>query len=254
MESTQIIALSREAALRRQMDVVANNIANMNTTGFKGEQMMFVQHLVRSKGGNGLTTPTLAYVRDIATMTDMHEGALKTTGNPLDVAITGGPGFFVVQTPQGQQHYTRNGRFQLDKTGKLVTAEGDAVLSTNNQPIYFAPTDERIAIASDGTISTNNGTTNNNNSIAQLQVVKFANPQRLKHMGGAQFSTNSNNPPQAVTNVHIVQGALEGSNVQPIYEMARMIDVHRTYDAVRQFIDREDSRERNMIQVMGQTA
>ena len=128
------------------------------------------------------------------------------------------------------------------------------MLSTNGQPIYFSPTDQKIVIASDGTISTNSGVPNNNNVIAQLQVVNFAKPQALKHASGSQFVADSSNQPQPMTNVHVVQGALENSNVQPIIEMARMIDVHRTYDTVRQFIDREDSREQNMIQTYGQSA
>lgn len=247
MESTQIIALSREAALRRQMDVVANNIANMNTTGFKGEKMMFVQHIVKSKGGDNLITPKLAYVRDIATMTDMNEGALETTGNPLDVAIAGKDGFFVVNTPQGQR-YTRNGHFQLDNTGQLVTQQGDPVLSTNGQPIIFAPTDEKISISADGTVSTNNG------ALGQLQVVTFNNPQTLKRTSGSQFIADANTTPTPVAQVHVVQGALENSNIQPIFEMADMIQVHRSYDAVRRFIDRQDQQERNMIQTMAQTA
>lgn len=247
METTSIIALSRQATLRRQMDVVANNIANMNTTGFKGEKMMFVQHVVRSEGGDGLLSPKLAYVRDIATMTDMNEGALETTGNPLDVAIAGGEGFFVVQTDQGER-YTRNGRFQLDDGGQLVTQEGNPVLSTNGQPIIFAPTDDDISISGDGTISTNNG------DLGQIQTVGFENPQALERTTGSQFIAGVDNPPQPLDEVEIVQGALEGANVQPIFEMAEMIKLHRAYDSVKKFVEREDERQRNMIREMARSA
>ena len=113
MENTSFIALSRQSALRRQMDVVANNVANMNTAGFKGERMMFVEHLVKSKGGEKILGDRLSYVRDISTMRDLSDGPLEKTGNPLDLAITG-DGYFMVQTDVGNQ-YTRNGRFQLDE-------------------------------------------------------------------------------------------------------------------------------------------
>jgi flagellar basal-body rod protein FlgF len=246
METTSIIALSRQAALRRQMDVVANNIANMNTTGFKGEKMMFVEHVVKSKGGDSLISPKLAYVRDIATMTDMNEGALETTGNPLDLALAG-DGFFAVQTDQGER-YTRNGRFQLDDGGQLVTQQGNPVLSTNGEPIIFAPTDDNISVSSDGTISTNNGV------LGQLQVVSFDSPQALQRTSGAQFVADQDNPPQALDEVEVVQGALENANVQPIFEMSEMINLHRSYDAVRRFIDKEDERQRNMIREMARSA
>ncbi len=109
METTTLIALSRQGGLRRQLDVVANNIANMNTTGFKGERMMFVEHLVKSQESGKLLGTKLSFARDIATMLDVSEGPMETTGNPLDLAITG-EGYFVIQTENGER-YTRNGRF-----------------------------------------------------------------------------------------------------------------------------------------------
>jgi flagellar basal-body rod protein FlgF len=119
METTSLISLSRQAGLRRQMEVVANNIANMNTVGFKGEHMMFVDHMIRSRGGEKVYPQKIHFVRNIATFRNVQEGGITQTHNALDVAIAG-RGFFVVQTPQGER-YTRNGRFQLDQTGQLVT-------------------------------------------------------------------------------------------------------------------------------------
>ena len=115
METSTLIALSRQGGLRRQMDIVANNLANMNTTGFKGEKMMFVEHLVRSRGDGRQSRPKLAFARDIATFRDVTEGPLEKTGNPLDMAVSG-EGFFVIQAGQGNS-YTRNGRFKLDDGG-----------------------------------------------------------------------------------------------------------------------------------------
>ncbi len=226
------------------MDIVAHNIANMNTVGFKGEDMMFVEHLVKSRGGEQLLGAKLAYARDISTMTNFSEGPIETTGNPLDLAITG-DGFFVVQTQDGER-YTRNGRFKLDETGQLVNQNGQPVLSGGGQPFVFAPEDTQITVSRDGTISTNNG------NLGKIKLVRFENPQLLKRSAGGLYSSEA--APIDVEQPAIAQGMLEGSNVQPIFEMAKMIEVHRTYESVRTFIEREDDRMRNMIREMARTA
>ncbi|MGJ3258645.1 MAG: flagellar basal-body rod protein FlgF [Rhodospirillales bacterium] len=246
MENTTYVALSRQATLRRQMDVVANNLANMSTHGYKSGQMMFVEHLTKSKGGESLLTPKLAYVRDIATMTDTKPGAIESTGNPLDIAIQG-EGYFVVQTPEGE-HYTRNGRLQLDNTGQLVNQLGQPVLADGGAPLIFAPEDTEIVISKDGTVSTNNG------ELGKLRVVRFDNDQLLDRTSGAQFTTTEDNPAQDVEDPTVLQGAVEGSNVEPILEMANMISVHRAYDSVKSFIEREDERQRSMIREMAGTS
>lgn len=239
MENTSYIALSRQSGLRRQMNVVANNLANMSTHGYKAGQMMFVEHLTKSKGGDNLLTPKMAYVRDIATMTDTKPGALETTGNPLDLAIQG-EGFMVVQTPEGER-YTRNGRLQLDNGGQLVNQLGQPVLAQGGAPLIFAPEDTEIVVSRDGTVSTNNG------ELGKLRIVRFENDQKLDRTSGAQFTTTEDNPAEDIIQPEIVQGAVEGSNVQPILEMANMISVHRAYDGVKSFIEREDERQRTMI-------
>lgn len=246
MENTTYVALSRQATLRRQMDVVANNLANMSTHGYKSGQMMFVEHLTKSKGGESLLTPKLAYVRDIATMTDTKPGAIESTGNPLDIAIQG-EGYFVIQTPEGER-YTRNGRLQLDNTGQLVNQLGQPVLADGGAPLIFAPEDTEIVISKDGTVSTNNG------ELGKLRVVRFDNDQRLDRTSGAQFTTAEENPAQDVDDPTVLQGAVEGSNVEPILEMANMISVHRAYDSVKSFIEREDERQRSMIRDMAGTS
>lgn len=246
MENTSYVALSRQGALRRQMDVVANNLANMSTHGFKGGSMMFVEHLVKSKGGENPISPRLAFTRDIATMLNTAPGALETTGNPLDIAIQG-EGYFALQTPDGES-YTRNGRFQLDNTGQLVNQLGQAVLADGGAPVVFAPEDTEIVISRDGTISTNNG------ELGKLRVVSFENEQRLERISGAQFTSPDDNPPQDIENPDVLQGAVEGSNVEPIVEMSRMIEIHRTYDGVRNFMEREDERQRSMIRDLASTS
>jgi len=244
METSTYIALSRQGGLRRQMDIVAHNIANMNTAGFKGEDMMFVEHLVKSRGGEKLLGNKLAYARDIATLINFSEGPMEKTGNPLDLAITG-DGYFVVRTPQGER-YTRNGRLKLDEGGQLVNQAGQPVLSSAGQPFILAPEDTEITVSRDGSISTNNG------KLGKLKLVRFENPQQLKRSAGSLYASES--PPIDVAQPSITQGMLEGSNVQPIFEMAKMIDIHRTYDNVRSFLEREDERMRNMIREMARTA
>jgi len=237
MEATSYIALSRQSGLRRQLDIVANNLANMSTSGFKGEKMMFVEHLTRSKGGHQPIAEKVAYVRDIATVRDFSKGPMESTGNPFDLAIAS-DGYFIVQTDQGNQ-YTRNGRFQLDQGGQLVNQQGHPVLADGGQPIFFAPGDKNISVSRDGTVATDNG------DIGKLSLVTFENPQQLRPGAGGLFSTEA--VAQPVENPDIQQGMLEGSNVLPIIEMTRMIDVHRTYDSVKSLIEREDDRQRQMI-------
>ncbi len=128
----------------------------------------------------------------------------------------------------------------------MVNQNGEPVLSIGGQPFFLSPEDTEISISKDGTMSTNNG------DLGQIRVVTFDNQQVLERSAAGLFSSEA--PPKDVQETEIVQGMLEGSNVQPIFEMARMIDIHRTYDGVRSFIEREDERIRNMIRQMGQAA
>jgi flagellar basal-body rod protein FlgF len=243
METTSLITLSRQAGLRRQMEVVANNIANMNTIGFKGEHMMFVDHLVRGRGGEKPFPEKIHFVHDIATFRNGVEGEINQTSNALDVALAG-QGYFVVQTPEGER-YTRNGRFQLDQTGQLVTQEGFAVL-TEGGSIVLGPRDASINIARDGTVATESGT------LGKLRIVSFENDAALRQVGNTLFRTDE--APRAVERPNVVQGALESSNVQPIVEITRMIEVQRAYESVARFLDREDERVRSLIREVGQAA
>ena len=244
MENSVFVALSRVDALKRQMSVIANNLANMNTTGFKGEKMMFVEHLVKSRGGDRLIPVKLAYARDVAQITDISDGPIQTTGNRLDVAIKK-EGYFVVETTNGPR-YTRNGRFETNDQNQLVNQQGFPVQSDAGAPLVFGPEDTEIIIASDGTVSTNNG------DLGRIRLVKFENPQNLQKETGGLLSTDDN--PEDVETPGLIQGALEGSNVEPITEMSKMIETHRAFDSVRRFIDREDQRQRKMIEQLAPRA
>lgn len=237
MESTSIIALSRQGALRREMAAIANNIANMDTTGYKAERVLFVDHLRRSRSADSIGDQRHAYVRDYASFRDVSEGNMRQTGNPLDLAIQE-DGFLVVDTESGER-YTRGGNLRLDSGGQLVTNHGDPVLTDAGAPVFFAPEDTQINIAGDGTISTENGV------LGKLRLVRFANLQNMERTAGGYYTTDQ--PPQNVENPKIAQGMLEGSNIEPILEMTRMIDVSRQYQSTQKMIEREDERMRTMI-------
>lgn len=238
MENTGFIAMSRQGALRRNMDVIANNIANMNTTAYKAEEMMFIDHVIKSKGGHSVFGDKLSYVRDIATRIDLSEGPLKSTGNPLDIAVRGNS-FLAVQTVEGER-YTRNGRLELDSGGQLVNEAGQPILSDGGTPVFFAPEDTDITFSKDGTISTNNGV------VGRLRVVSFENPQNLSRLPGGLYESET--PPIDAVERDVVQGMLEGSNINGVVEMTNMIDVHRSYDRIRKITDDEDKRIKKMME------
>ena len=241
METSAYIALSRQTALRRQMAVVANNLANMNTPAFKGQNMMFVEHVVKSQGSESFMPTKLSYTRDVSQYTNLSEGPALPTGNKLDVAIKG-DGYFVFESPD-QELYSRNGRFQLDNDGQLVNQQGFPVLSDAGAPLIFGPTDTEITISRDGTVSTNNG------DLGRIRIVMFEDEQRLKREAGGLYT--SEQEPEDEEAPTLVQGALEGSNVEPILELTKMIETHRAFESTRKLIDREDSRQKQMIQKLG---
>jgi len=240
MENTLYIALSRQSAIRREMSVIANNMANMNTTAYKGEKMMFVDHLVKSKGGERLLPQKLAYVRDVAQYQNFKEGSINQTHNDLDLALHG-DGFFVLETPQGTR-YTRNGHFQLNEEGQLITSNGHPVLSDAGQPFFFTPNESQIDISRDGTVSTSNG------PIGKLDIVTFENKQRLQKEPNGHYVTSEEATP--VESPHVIQGSLEGSNINPIIEMTKMIESQRAYTSIKSFIDKEDQRMRKVADLI----
>ena len=238
METTSYIALSRQGALRREMSTIANNLANMNTTSYKGERMMFVDHLTRSKSGDFIADQRLSFTRDVASYRDVAAGPIEQTGNPLDLAIHG-DGYFVIQAQDGTQQYTRNGNFRLDSGGQLVTQTGLPVLTDAGTPIFFAPEDTNITITGNGNVSSENG------QIGKIQVVSFDNPQNLQRTANGMYTTDQ--PPLPMDQPQVAQHALERSNVEGVLEMTRMIEVSRSYKSVQSFLDKEDERIRKAI-------
>ena len=183
MQNAILVGLSRQVALGRELDVVANNIANMDTTGYKADGSLFEEYL-NSAARAGGTGARVSFVVDRGIWHDMGQGPVAKTGNPLDLAIDGNA-FLVVQTPRGER-YTRNGALQINAAGQLVTGEGDPVIGDSG-PITFQPNDRQVSISRDGTISVREGTSNVDSQRGKLRLVTFANLQLLQKDGGSTF-------------------------------------------------------------------
>jgi len=253
MENSLLVGLSRQMALSHELDIISNNIANVDTTGFKADNASF-QEFLKTGARNGDfqgNDKRISFVLDRATWTDMSPGALQRTGNPLDLAIDG-KGFFVVQTPQGQQRYTRNGSFSINATGQLVTSEGDQVVG-NAGPITFQINDHDINISSAGIITVREGAGIADSPRGQLQMASFDQPQRLQKAGTSQFiAPNGVTPNPLPANTRVVQGALEKSNVHPITSMTRMIEITRNYSDIAAILQQQDSQRRSALQQLSQ--
>ncbi len=222
MDNSIYVALSRQLAQFRDLEVTANNLANVSTTGYQGEKVTFDDYLVRQKDGN-----KIAFANDIRSYRDITQGAFKATGNELDAAIQG-PGFFSVQTPQGVR-YTRNGSFTLNADGELMTAEGYKVLDTGNQPVALDTQSGPIRITENGSIIV--GT----NEVTQLNIVEFADKDDLNREGSNLFSTQQAALPAERSSVK--SGVLESSNVQPVMELTHLTKLSRSVDSTAKFIE-----------------
>ncbi len=222
--------------LRREMDVIANNLANMNTIGYKEETPVFEEFIMPTAKQDSADS-TLSFVNDIGMYRNMADGGLTTTDNALDFALSGA-GYFQVENEDGT-FYTRNGHFQLNAQGQLSTPNGDLVLSDGGAPISFTADDGAIVVASDGTISTDNG------QRGKLAVVTFENPREMRKIGSNLLQTGEEGQPAKATAV--VQGALEASNVNAIEQMTSMIEVLRSYTSANKMIETAEDMKRKAI-------
>jgi flagellar basal-body rod protein FlgF len=235
MENTILVGLSRQVALSRELDVVANNIANINTTGYKADGALFSEYLSSHARAAG-TRASVSFVQDSGVWRDMSQGALDRTGNPLDVAIEG-KGFLVIQTPRGER-YTRNGALQINASGQLVTSDGDAVIGDAG-PVKFQANDNQISISRDGTISVREGTSKTDSARGRLRLVTFDNPKLLQKDGSSAFNVTGDATPQDDKTIAVVQGSLEKSNVRGVVEMSRMIEITRSYTQVASLLQQQ---------------
>ena len=243
MENPIFISLSRLVALQSKLDVVAGNMANANSTGFKQQRLMFSEVLRKTS-----MTEQISMVQDRATVRDMSEGPLEATSNPLDVALRG-KGFFVVDTLNGP-HYTRAGRFQLNANGQIVDDKGLPVLDSGNRPIAVPNGTSDIRITADGSVFSN---VNPQAPVGKINVVSFQNEGQLNEVGNGLFITDEK-PQPAPKETRVIQGTIEDSNVKPISEITNLIAVQRAYEGMQKLLSAENDRQKKMIQTMGRVA
>ena len=247
MENTLLIGLSRQMTLERQMDVIANNVANVNTNGFKADRSLFQEYLMPTAREDNFVAGRdrrLSHVIDRATFHDFAAGPSEHTKNPLDIAIDG-KAFLVVQTAAGER-YTRDGGLQINNQGQLVTASGDPVLG-NSGPIVFQPTDKAITIAPDGNITVVEGTGRTDSVRGKLRLVSFADAQKLVKDGGNLYSAGQGVAAQPDTKSRVRQGFIEKSNVNSVHEMSRMIEITRTYTQISAMLQQQHDLHRTAV-------
>jgi flagellar basal-body rod protein FlgF len=233
--------------LERQMDVVANNIANVNTNGFKTDASLFQEFLKSGAHEDNFvgSDRAVSYVQDSGTYRDLSQGALQATNNPLDVAIDGSA-FLVVQTAGGER-YTRDGGLQINNVGQLVTATGDAVLG-NSGPIVMQPTDHDVNVSPDGTITVLEGNGRTDAIRGKLRLVSFADAQKLLKEGSNLYSAGEGGTPQVDVKSQVRQGFIEKSNVNSVAEMSRMVEVTRAYTQIATLLQQQSDLHKTAIQ------
>ncbi len=238
MDNIGYTTLTRQSGLLGEMQVVANNIANISTTGFRREGVIFSEYVKALEGD-----PSLSMALGNVRVTNMEQGTLAQTGGTFDFAIEG-EGFFMLEGADGPL-LTRAGSFLPSETGELVTQDGLRLLDSGGAPIFIPPDAAAISLAADGTLSADG------RPLTEIGLYRPVDPNDLAHRDGVRFSAPGGTE-QIFGESVILQGFVEGSNVNPIAEIARMIEIQRAYEMGQQFLTQEDERVRNMIRTMGQ--
>jgi flagellar basal-body rod protein FlgF len=242
MDNSLLVSLSQQLAAYRSMDVIANNLANVSTPGFKREAAKFEEFITKVRPSESQKGPqSVSFVKDAGIMRDISDGEMQHTGATFDMAV-GGSGFFVVQTPQGER-YTRNGHFTLDAGGQLTTSDGNPVQGDGGA-ITITPDDGIVTVGADGTFSGKTG------QIAKLRLVEFADTRSLTKEGSSLYSTTQS--PVTAVGAKVAQGMLESSNVKPVIEISHMIEVMRSYEATATLAKNREDLQRRAIEKLGQ--
>ena len=235
MENSIYLGLSRQMALQLDMDVTANNIANSNTPGFRAQNLVFEEFISDPKGADD----ELSFVYNEGQYDITKPGALRVTGNTLDIALVG-DGFFGVQGPTGEVNYSRAGNLQMSQDGTLITSAGFPVADQGGGPINIPPLSTDIKIDERGNVSNQDG------AIAQIMIQEFQNPQILEPIGNNLY--RSDDPGLPATGTIVRQGHVEGSNVDTMVEVTRMIKILRSFQSTQQLLQTENERLRSAIQ------
>lgn len=242
MDNSLYVALSRQMILRREMDVVANNIANADTPAFKVESVISqtdAQPLPSDTTGSG----DVNFVLDVGLARNFSQGALSQTGRSLDVGIEG-DGFFKINAARGER-YTRDGRFTVDGTGRLVTTTGEPVEGDGGD-IILDPAKGEVSISSDGVISQDGV------QVGRLSVYRFASNAALEKDGDGLYKNVGNQTPASAGDVRLHQGSVESSNVNSVIEVTRMIEVSREYERISRMMEQQAKLDSEAISRLGQ--
>lgn len=241
MENGLYIGLSRQMVLRTSMDLVANNIANANTPGYRAQQPLFKEYISDPKGGRD----PISMVTDYGQYDITAPGTVQVTGNDLDVALTG-PGFMGINTPAGDVQYTRAGNFALNNNREIVTPVGMTVAAEDGGAIQIPAGAKDVRIDKEGRVSTDQG------EVGRLMIREFDNPQSLTPQGHGLYKTAEAG--NTAENTVVSQGQIEGSNVEPVREMTHMISISREYQTLQRMLQNDHERQRTAIQRLGRPA
>lgn len=234
MENISYIGLSQQLALQQQMEMTANNLANMSTPGYKAQHTLFSEYITDPDDGVAIHQSS-----NSGSYRDLSNGSLTQTHNPFDVAMQA-EGFFAIRGTTGVS-YTRDGSFSLNSERQLVNKAGFPVLNGNDEAISVPADATQIRITEDGEITSENGT------IGRLKVVEFADKQALTRLGNNMFDAQGQ-AEIVIDQPRMVQGAIENSNVNPVIEMNRMIEVLRNYQSTQRMLQTDHERIRNAVQ------
>ncbi|MGE0046307.1 MAG: flagellar basal-body rod protein FlgF [Hyphomonadaceae bacterium] len=240
MDNAQLIGVQAQRVLQRRMEIAANNLANVSTTGFRAE-LLVTEEFSRQPAASADEPHNIRFVRDITVARDMRQGPIRVTGEPFDVAIDG-EGFFMVMGPEGTA-YTRSGAFTMSADGTLVTSDGYPVLDSGGAPIQFDPRGDRPQIGHDGAISVAG------NEVGRIGAATFARPGALSRAGDSLWLANGETP--GAFEGRIVQGALEDSNVQPVLELTRLIEISRAYENAARIVSNSDQTRQRALERLG---
>lgn len=237
MDNAGYTSLTRQSGLLREMQLVANNIANISTTGFRKEGLLFAEHIHAMENGDPSLSMTTANVR----LTDQSQGPLTQTNGTFDFAIEGS-GFFLIETPEGNK-LTRAGNFTPNAEGELTTHSGMRLLDNGGAPIFIPPDAADLTVAADGTLSVAG------RPLAQIGIYEPSPGTNTVRRDGVSFLAEGGVEP--VEDSVILQGFLENSNVNAVSEIARMIEVQHAYELGQKLLDKEDERIRSVLQTLG---
>jgi len=241
MQNGLYVSLSAQVALERRLETIADNVANMNTVGYRATGVSFETEMARAGDAK------LNYVSSGSDYVDRRAGGLTKTDNPLDFAVQGG-GWFGIQTPRGPA-YTRDGRARIDESGTLRTLNGDPILDAGGAPILIDGAGGPITVSADGMITQNGRQVG---AIGLFAIDSGASLTRAENSGVVPDKPAT--PIIEFTRDGVVQGAVESSNVDPVREMTRLIDVTRAFDGVAAEATQSEASLQEAIKTLGSSA